>query len=121
MNISQEAFLLSRNIESENQWREWISARQKSGIRIVDWCQQIGQKESAYHYWVKRLKSLQRNEPVQEKFVELMLPQKSDYPCITVKSSSPKISLCRGDYTINIVDGFNTTTLSEVLKVLQSL
>lgn len=110
---------MDRNSALQQLWRDRIEECRQSGLSIKAWCSQNGLKNTTFHYWVKKLKTLEHQEAGANTFAEVvLLPETRNNTKCLVKA---ELSLSYGNFSINIPDGFNPTTLTELVKVLQKL
>lgn len=107
-----------RNLALEKKWKERFEEYKKSGLSIKAWCAKNGLKTTTFHYWKKRFKEPGEIVPVSKaQFAEVVLESSN----ANDEVRSKKIYLSYGSYTIDVADGFNTNTLTELLKVLKNI
>ena len=107
-----------RDLALKKEWKIRFEEYKQSGLSINSWCSKNGFKASTFHYWIKKFKVSERIVPTgKTQFAEVVLE------CCNVNNTvdSKKISLSYGSFTVDIADGFNTDTLTELLKVLKRL
>ncbi|OLN28666.1 IS66 family insertion sequence element accessory protein TnpA [Desulfosporosinus metallidurans] len=112
---------MARDLALEQQWRDRIEEYRQSGLSVKAWCQQNGLKNTAYHYWVKKLKILEQQEAGDNTFAEVVLLPENKNNAKETWPIKAEFSLSFGDYSIGIPDGFNPITLAELVKVLRKL
>jgi transposase-like protein len=109
---------MTRDLALEKEWKIRFEEYKQSGLSINAWCSKNSFKTTTFHYWIKKFKASKQIIPtVKAQFAEVVLE------CCNTnnKVDSKKISLSFGSYTIDIADGFNPDTLTELLKVLKRL
>lgn len=112
---------MARDLALEQRWRDRIKECRQSGLSIQAWCLQNGLKNSAYHYWVKKVKILEQQEAGDNTFAEVVLLPGNKNATTETWPIKAGFSLSFGDYSIGIPDGFNPMTLAELVKVLRKL
>lgn len=113
---------MARDLALEQLWQDRIKECRQSGLSIQTWCLQNGLKNTNFHYWVRRFKTLERQQAGDNPFAEVVLqPKNHDCTKLQTRSFKTELSLSYGDYTISISEGFNPETLAELVKVLQKL
>jgi len=97
--------------EKREYWQAHSEAWQKSGQTQGEYCKQHGLNLKTFAYWRRRFKA---DSPA----VKLVrLPAGTIYQ----QTSSSLRVMVDGRYTIEILDGFNPSTLGSVLEVLKRL
>ena len=107
-----------RDLALKKEWKKRFEEYKQSGLSINAWCSKNGFKATSFHYWIKKFKVSEQIVPAERaQFAEVVLE------CSNVNNTfdSKKISLSYGSFTVDIADGFNTDTLTELLKVLKRL
>lgn len=114
---------MARDLALEKCWRDRIAEFRQSGQSVKSWCEQNGLKSSAYYYWVKRFKVLEKEEAVDNSspFAEVILLPESKSNLLEIQPSKAEMSLSFGKFSIGIPNGFDPVTLAEIVKVLQKL
>lgn len=101
----------SHNLELRKEWEQRISDYIASGQSQAKWCEE---NEISYHqfgYWKKRLKD-QSTEKTNNSWVPVIVEEPK-----TARCESLLIKV--GSVSIEVNAGFNSTLLTEVIKVLK--
>ena len=114
---------MARDLALEKCWRDRITKCRQSGLSVKAWCQQNGLKSSAYYYWVKRFKVSGQEEAADNSspFAEVILLPESKRNSLDIQPFKAELSLSFGNFSINVPNGFDPMTLTEIVKVLQKL
>ncbi len=105
------------------QWMSLIKECQASGMSVRSWCRQNDLKESAYYYWLKRIRQkayaqqLPAVQPVNQKPVEFA---KLQVDTKTTKTESAVI-IHLPSATVEVKEGTSQKTLEAVLLALKAL
>jgi hypothetical protein len=99
------------------QWNEIIQARQSSGIPIKTWCKQNNISETAYYYWLRRI----RTNACQSG--SLAIAKVDSQPIVPVASRPTRapvpITIHLPSISIDINDGASRETIEAVLAALK--
>jgi len=109
-----------------NEWKERILAQRNSGQNVRQWCQENGEKQGNYYYWLKVIRNevlITTNLPAASAktaaFVEL--PGKSN----TVRPESSNHDICAvvqlSALRLEIHNGASADTLASILALLKPL
>ena len=90
-------------------WQAHNAACMKSGLTRTDYCTQNNLNVKTFAYWRHRLQA--EAEPV--KLVQV--------PRLGGQQSSPDVRLIVNGYAIEVLEGFNPSTLAAVVCVLRRL
>lgn len=120
VNLSDSDVLANHSNNDRHQfWQEAVSLQQSSGLNIGQFCRREGLSEASFYFWRKRLSNLSDGKPpvsIQESkkpsFVEVNLPK---------SSFEPLILEIAGLGTLKLSNGFDSSVLKQVLKVIKEL
>ena len=103
--------------QSKEFWQGHIAACDKSDLNQTDYCAKHSVALSTFCYWKKKLRRLDSNNQV---FYPLTIStERSATPAKGGKGVS--ITLRDGRFSIEVDQGFSTTTLSQVITILEQL
>ena len=92
----------------DENWRTRISAQERSGISVKQFCKQQGLTEQSFYYWRKRLQT-----PMRFALVEAEPRQ------VTADHAALELVLTTGE-RLRISAGVNAATLRQVLEALRA-
>ena len=101
----------------QEQWREHIAACTSSGLSIHEWCKVNAVSSDNYHYWKRKLnKQESPSLEDQTQWASLLIekPQNTLMP-------AQSITLQAGTFKVDVTQGFDKQTLTELLQVLSAL
>lgn len=95
------------------QWTAIIQRRNESGMNIKDFCKQHDLSESAYYYWLRKVRAaaIQEQQPA---FVELSAPEEA----APIDQSASALIIELGPSRVLVGNNCSRTTLSMVMEVL---
>ncbi len=102
-----------------SEWTRIIQDRAASGMTVTEYCKQSGFSETAYYYWLRKVrKTAIANSRLE--FVELKEP--SDTPALSATSNRgndfvTEATISAGTFTINI----NSKTPRELIRTLMEV
>lgn len=105
------------------QWMTLIKECQDSGMSVKSWCQQNDIKESAYYYWLKRIRreacaqQLPAVQPENRKPVEFAKLQVDT----GTAGTSAAVIIHLPSATVEVKEGTSQKTLEVVLLALKAL
>jgi len=95
-------------------WAAHIKAYDNSGLTVAEYCRRHGLSYHAFRYWKKKQEK-SPSVPVVP-FVEVgRIQPKSNTTRFCLKINVP------GGYSIDVSDGFSSSTLARVISVLEAL
>jgi len=106
-----------------NQWTELIRECSSSGKTIKSWCTENSIRDSAYYYWLKKVRtvaceSLPKLDPRSNQIIQVKIPD-----CTEIESqvSPSNIILHFGSVTLELHNGASTTLIENTLRALQNV
>ena len=106
---------LSAKERREQYWRGQLVACESSGKTILQYCRDEGLDVSQYHWWKRELNRRGQMQSVTPLFAELC-------PAPPPLSAPSEIEVALpGDRVVRVRRGFDAATLTEVVRVLESL
>ena len=102
-----------RALRKEQQWRRWIDLWQKSGLSVHPFCIRHGLAEQSFYAW-RRVIRLRDAATISFVPVQLSPDEQPD------PTSRIEVVLA-GGRTLRVAPGFDTTTLRQLLAVLEEV
>ena len=102
--------------EREACWRERIAACASSGLPITRYCRAAGISVAGYHWWRRELKRRDSMSVLPALFAEVRpVPRDGAADMPPIEIALP------GERVVRVRSGFDETTLSRVVRVLEGL
>lgn len=102
-----------RKSNNNEEWKKLISDYQSSGLTYRAWCEKNNKSLSALHYWLKKLNQTESNNQSEQQWVSISLKEQAiKHPAIILKIDN---------ITIEILEGFNKSVLTDILSIVQQL
>ncbi|HWL13552.1 MAG TPA: IS66 family insertion sequence element accessory protein TnpB [Ureibacillus sp.] len=101
----------SPNLALRKEWEQRIADYKSSGQSQAKWCEDNGISYHQFGYWKKRLKD-QHTEKANNSWIPVIIEEPKPTRC---ESLLIKV----GSFSIEVNSGFNSTLLTEVIKVLK--
>ena len=98
------------NRKTKSEWMEIVKEFKASGLGITAWCKQHGICKTTIYPYIRMFNN--ENHVENQEWAKLSIPKKPFDSPITIKGSS---------ITLDVKNGFDKETLSEVLIVVMSL
>ena len=90
-------------------WEKELAEWESSGLKALEYCRMKGLGRHKFFYWKKKLSKT----PVTMEFIEI--------PRTKPENKRPDLVIRKGQFTVKIPPGFDSSNLERVLKVLESL
>jgi len=98
-------------------WKAHISAMDRSGLSLAEYCRRHGLSCSAFRYWRRKL-GKGAGTPVSLVPVPGVIPQEeSHHAC---NAADLRLNL-KGRFTVEVGDGFSPATLARLVSTLEAL
>ncbi len=98
-------------------WKAHISAVNRSGLSLAEYCRRHGLSCSAFRYWRRKL-GKGAGTPVSLVPVPGVIPQEeSHHAC---NAADLRLNL-KGRFTVEVGDGFSSATLARLVSTLEAL
>jgi len=97
-------------------WEQRLAEYEVSGKSIATWCKEQTVRENQFYYWRKKLRTEQIGKAQPVKWLALNLQ--------TSKQAVPtgsSITVCVGQVTVEIREGFDRHLLREIVQVLRTI
>jgi hypothetical protein len=96
-----------------NLWRKHLAERLSTGIPVKQWCKDNGYTKHQYYYWNRKI-NMSKDSP-EVSFADVTEKSLTK----EIMHTSPDFTIRHKDLVITIPDGFNPSSLAELLKVLR--
>ena len=116
-----EVTIIKKRFRKE-QWKQWITECQSSGMNVDDWCSQHNVSRNSYYYWLRRIReeicenlpaSVSAPEnPAAFKRLEIQPPVLNNQAAVIIRLPQA---------TLEITEGTSQQTIQAVLLALQNL
>ena len=94
-------------------WRKNLAERLNTGIPVNQWCKDNGYTKHQYYYWNRKINM--SKDAAEVSFADVTGKCRTS----EIMHTSPDITIRHKDLVIVIPDGFNPSSLAELLKVLR--
>ena len=119
---------MSSKQERVEHWSRLLADQRSSGLSMAGWCRSQSIPFSTFDYWRQQLAPIsstrkadspQKNNPAPE-WLSVAITGDPSGPTPSFKTVSDVLSLRVGKVTIDVVPGFNSALLLDVLCVLEA-
>ena len=102
------------NSTNLTKWGKHICDCKASGLSVLQWCKEQNINTSSYYYWHGHLNKQENQDSTNQHFVGIPLnkPLQGDTTCIKLHYHA---------FTLEIPTGIPSSTLTDILSVLQNL
>ena len=112
----------TRDPKLENFWRKAVRRRERSGLTVVEFCQQEGLAPSTYHFWrreIKRRDGTQKSKPQARAFSST--PSLAPVQVIEDRASAGVEVVAQNGLVVRVPEGATTDHVRRILQLVHQI